>query len=228
MVRPSLSRLIVDIERIATELEKVNDGKEITTAYEFDYQQNLLLSQFHASFHDLSLILARDEQRRTPLSTSANTPLFTTPQFTTPTQQVLTEHTVMQDSPHSTESNRSAKLEHHTASFANQFLKATYFSLQTHLTQQAWFNKPRKLGVVYFSFPRLCFINMVLIAERNRRWKLNLAIPKSLLNRMVEFHSIQIPPQHKIIQSFASRYFPSLSDCIFPFCSIAFVGMVLM
>jgi len=65
---------------------------------------------------------------------------------------------------------------------------------------------------------------MVLIAERSRKWKLNLAIPKSLLNRMVEFHSIQIPPQHKIIQSFASRYFPSLSDCIFPFCSIAFVG----
>jgi len=212
----------------------VNDGNEITTAYDFSINTSPQLIRFELPFHDLSLILARDEQRRTPLSTSANTPMFTTPdqqfttpQFTTPTQQVFTEHIFMQDSPHSTESNRSAKLEHHTASFANQFLKATYFSLQTHLTQQAWFSKPRKLGVVYFPFPHLRFISMVLIAERNRKWKLNLAIRKSLLNRMVEFHSIQIPPQHKIIQSFASRYFPSLSDCIFPFCSILFVGMVL-
>jgi len=88
--------------------------------------------------------------------------MFTTPdqQFTLPdaavcrtpeqNQQVLLDHmSIGEDSPHSTESNRSAKPEHHTASFANNFLRATYFSLAKHLGQKAWFEDPSRLGVVY-------------------------------------------------------------------------------
>jgi len=89
--------------------------------------------------------------------------MFTTPnqQFTIPnaaifdtpeqSQQVHQKHmSLVEDSPQSTKSNRSAKPEHHTALFTNQFLKATYFSLEKHLIREAWFKKPRKLGVLHY------------------------------------------------------------------------------
>ena len=82
---------------------------------------------------------------------------FTSPDaapFSTPEQakQVLEEHvSLVEDSPQSTESNRSAKLEHPTASFANQFLRATYLSLAKHLTQQTWFKDPSQLLLPYNS-----------------------------------------------------------------------------
>ena len=174
------------------------------TLLQYLSSSNCLYTIYLLSLHAMNNVLHRfQHQQFTPMFTTPDQQFITpTAQFTTPTQQVLTEHiSFLEDSPHSTESNRSAKLEHHTASFANQFLKATYFSLQTHLSQQAWFSKPRKLGVVYFPLPL-----SELIVEHSRRWKLNLVIRRSLRNRMVEFHFTRIHLHHKIIQSFPSRY----------------------
>ena len=109
---------------------------------------------FGPCFHHLSLILSR-ESLRSPRSTSTTYQQFTTPDtatFSTPEQatQVLREHvSLVEDSPQSTELNRSAKLEHPTASFANGFLRATYFFLAKHLVQQAWFKDPSQLLLPY-------------------------------------------------------------------------------
>ena len=134
--------------RISSELASVNDGNEITSPYKFDLDNYPKLFRFKQCFHDLSLVLLRDQQRPALQSTSTtNSPMFVTPeqQFTTPdpaafstpkqAKQVLEEHmSLVEDSPQSTESNHSAKLEHPTASFANGFLRATYLSLAKHLT----------------------------------------------------------------------------------------------
>lgn len=165
-----LSRLIVEIDKISSELTSVNNGNEITPMYRFRKDNNPTLFPFQSSFHHLSLILTRDEESRTPVSTWTSTPMNTTPdqQFTIPNpdvfrtpeqdSEVLLEHmSVVDDSPHSTESNRSAKREHHTASFANRFLEATYFSLEEHLEKIAWFKDQSRLGLVYK--PRLSVAN---------------------------------------------------------------------
>jgi hypothetical protein len=156
--------------------------------YRFRKDNKSTLFPFQSSFHDLSLILTRDEERRTRVSTSTSTPMFTTPdqQYTVPDsalfrtpeqdQKVLLERmSVVEDSPHSTESNRSAKREHHTASFANQFLRATYFSLEEHLEQKAWFKDKSRLGLVYKT--RLSVVANSH-TERSKRWKSKLANPK--------------------------------------------------
>jgi len=90
--------------------------------YRFRKDNNPTLFPFQSSFHHLSLILARDEENRTPVSTWTSTPMNTTPnqQFTIPNpdvfrtseqdSEVLLEHmSVVDDSPHSTELNCSAK-----------------------------------------------------------------------------------------------------------------------
>jgi len=90
--------------------------------------------------------------------------------FRTPEREQLLpqEHmSVGQDSPHSTESNRSAKPEHHTASFANQFLRATYFSLEKYLEEKAWFKYPSRLGLLYVSAKYMLANSHT---ERNKRW----------------------------------------------------------
>jgi hypothetical protein len=116
-----VSWLILEIEKLSSQLASVNDGNELTPEYKFNVNNCPKLFRFEQSFRDSSLILRRDEQRCTPVSTSTSTPMFTTPDqqfaipdaavFRTPEQdqQVLLERmSVGKDSLHSTESNRSA------------------------------------------------------------------------------------------------------------------------
>lgn len=89
------------------------------------------------------MLITLEQQITTPASVVLSTP--------EQRPQVIQElMAVVEESPTSTDSNRSAKPEHHTASFANQFLSATYFALEKHLTQKAWFKHPRRLGLLYY------------------------------------------------------------------------------
>jgi len=179
-----VSWLILEIEKLSSQLASVNDGNELTPEYKFNVNNCPKLIRFEQSFRDLSLILRRDEQRCTPVLTSTSTPMFTTPDqqfaipdaavFRTPEQdqQVLLERmSIGKDSPHSTESNRSAKSEHHSATFANQFFRATYYSLETLLDQKAWFDCASRLGVVYNPRQRVLADSHT---ERNKQWKSKL------------------------------------------------------
>jgi len=174
------TELIQDISRIASELARVNDGKEITSDFEFNRAMHLPLSDFVRSFRDLGQILRCDEQKRTPASTSINTPMFTTsdqqytipPVFVTPPQQLPLERESVEGSPASTATNQSAKVKHHTSSFANNFLAAAFFSLENHLQKAAWFKHPMRIDHLYhllpLSSPIFLFIAVLLTQFQNR------------------------------------------------------------
>ena len=72
----------------------------------------------------------------------------------TPPQQFQGNQTF--HSPASTLSNRPAKAEHYTDTFANSFLRATLYSLQRRLTQDmAWYDDQMCILTLYFLFPTL-------------------------------------------------------------------------
>jgi len=174
--------LIIEIEKIAEELLKVNNGNEITPDFQFKLSNNPTLFRFEACFHYLSEILAREQSiKRTPSSTTISTPAFTTPdqQFTIPNQfntperprqidqqrsslqQTTSNVEAMEESPASTVSHGSAnKPEHHTDSFANAFVLATFLSLQEFLATHAWYKYPMRI-VHEYNTP--AFVNRPLL-----------------------------------------------------------------
>jgi len=84
-------------------------------------------------------------------SASPQTPVqaaFPPEAHTTPPQQV--QRNDQFDSPASTLSNRSAKAEHYTHTFANNFLRATLLSLKRHLNNSmAWYDNETRILPLY-------------------------------------------------------------------------------
>ena len=135
---------MLEIDRLATGLGSVNNSEEITPTFNFDVDSHQSLIRFEGCFLDLRQILRRasEHPKQKSRSSSPHTPtdtLFHPEPQTTPPQQL--QGSSKFDSPASTLSNRSAKAEHYTHAFANNFLRATLLSLKRPLNNNmAWYD----------------------------------------------------------------------------------------
>ena len=139
--------LTSEIERLATGLASVNNSEEITPTFKFDVENHPSIFRFEGCFLDLRQILRRapehtEHPKQTLRSTSPQTPpetLSPPGTHTTPPQQLQGNDEF--GSPASTLSNLSAKAEHYTHTFANNFLRAALLSLERRLdSSMAWYD----------------------------------------------------------------------------------------
>ena len=146
--------LIPEIDRIATGLESVNNSEQITPTYKFDVDSHPSIFRFEGSFLDLHQVLRRTPEpgKQKSLSTSPKTPTETLipPETQTTPPQPLQRNDKF-DSPASTLSNRSAKAEHYTHTFANNFLRATLLSLERRLNNRmVWYDDEMRILPLYY------------------------------------------------------------------------------
>ena len=158
-VLSSSTFLILEIDRIATGLASVNNSEEITPTFKFNVESHPSIFRFERCFLDLRQILRRasEHPKQKARSASPQTPTETLPPpetHTTPPQQLQGNDVF--NSPASTLSNRSAKAEHYTHTFANNFLGATLLSLERHLNNSvAWYDDDMGIIPLYpLSFVR--------------------------------------------------------------------------
>ena len=143
--------LIPEIDKITAALESVNNSEEITPLFEFNVNSHQSIFRYEWCFLDLNQILRQRSQslaRNSP-PTSPQTPAeaVSPPETETTPPQKLGDPSFQ--SPTSTISNRSAKADHYTDTFANNFLRATLLSLEKHLNKMAWYDDRMRLLPVY-------------------------------------------------------------------------------
>jgi len=153
----SLIILIPEIDKIAAGLESVNNSEEITPLFEFNVDSHPYIFRFEGCFLDLNQILRQRSQSviQNSRPTSPQTPTKAVHPLetqTTPPQKLLGDQSFQ--SPASTLSNRSAKAEHYTDTFANNFLRATLLSLERRLNNDmAWYDNRMRLLPLYYLSP---------------------------------------------------------------------------
>jgi hypothetical protein len=125
--------------------------------FEFNVDSHPHIFRFERSFLDLNQILRQRSQALTRNSrpASPHTPIESAPpleiQMTPPPRHLGNQSF---DSPESTISNRSAKAEHYTDTFANNFLGATLLSLEKRLNKDmAWYDNRMRLLPLYCLSP---------------------------------------------------------------------------
>ena len=123
--------LIPVIDKMAKELGKINDSKQITPEFELNIDQHPLVWPFKRFYDNLNLVV-RKTLPSDPLITTINPPL----------------HAAVSPNPRwslsSTESAassaRESKPEHHTDALANDFVWATLTTLEQLLKTFAWYH----------------------------------------------------------------------------------------
>jgi len=144
-IAPQLcSSLIVAVDTVAAELERVNNGQDITPGFEFVPNDRVFaMARFDSAFAELSVILRR---RQAPIYTPETQSPITTPptQITTPLDPPNAaagafSHLTFPSNPRYSSSSNESGPEASTNSFAYEFLKATLFSIKQELARVGWY-----------------------------------------------------------------------------------------
>jgi hypothetical protein len=159
-------KVILEIEKIAAELETVNNSNEITPEFKFNAEDHPTLVRFERCFIDLRQILRRDEQKSPWMEPSIPKQMFSPTDTPINSPERGDQHG---SSPASTISHRSAKAEHHTQTFANNTVSAAHLSLERHLTNEiAWFNGKMEALPLY----SILMMSLILSSEQTMQIQL--------------------------------------------------------
>jgi len=181
--------LILEIATITTGRWKSQQkSEEITSIFKFDVDSHQAIIRLEASFLDLNQILPRMPVPR--INKSHQHLLKTLPKYSrlqkhTRRPQRLQGHDDF-DSPTSTLSNRSAKAEHYTYTFANAFLGATLPSLKRLSDGTAWYNDEIHNLSLYFFLSPMPTNSKVRTSDADTTWLDPNWLPKS--NRGLEVY----------------------------------------
>jgi len=129
--------LKIVVDRVAGELANVNGSSEIKYSFRFKLSDGSSISRVGRFYNNLSQVLRRRKDRDTD-----------TPPLPTTVPSYLRYNSPSETSTTSTDSRESGT-EHHIDACGNDFLWASYKTLENHLEKAAWY--PREYEITHTS-----------------------------------------------------------------------------